>query len=257
MKSNLLRLACVAMLACCLVAIFPAHAATPIEARSTMRVSKEILESTVRIKVESDVGSHLVAGHGSAFGVDLSGYGVYAPRYMLTAAHMVLAEDGHGFINGRVSVELNGTHGKRWVGCRILSVTKVYDLCLLECDEDVPVLSKLTPGKPGLEVGTPLLVVGCPLGVPPQVSTGYLRDKTPQVSERSHRVWEATAAFNHGNSGGPVFSANGGCVVGVAIAGVRGGRGGPQDMDPSIALFTPYYCVKHFLDVSIEKILKK
>jgi hypothetical protein len=24
-------------------------------------------------------------------------------------------------------------------------------------------------------------------------------------------------------------------------------------MDPRIALFTPYYCVKHFLDVSIAK----
>lgn len=226
------------------------------ETRSNQSLPKEIKDSTVRVKVETRVGSQMVAGRGSAFGVDLSNYGLVQPRYLLTAAHMVLAEDGSGLINGRVSVELGTARNKRWIPCRILSVTRTYDLCLLECDEDVPVISQLTPGKRSIKVGERLLVVGCPLGVPPQVSTGYLRNKDPLVSERYHRVWEANAAFNHGNSGGPVFCASCGTVVGVAVAGVRAGGGGPQDMDPGVALFTPYYCVKNFLDVSIEKMTK-
>ena len=252
MKQTFLRAAPAALL-CALVCIFISARARGSETHSSSQVPQGIIDSTVRIKVEQDAGTHLLAGHGSAFGVDLSSYGLLKSRYLLTAAHMVLSEDGSSLIHGSISVELGQQLARRWVPCKILSVTRVYDLCLLECDEDVPVLSKLTPGKPGLDVGAPLLVVGCPLGVPPQVSAGFLRDKDPHVNDRSHKVWEATAAFNHGNSGGPVFCAACGTVVGVAIAGVRVGGGGPQDMDPGIALFTPYYCIKHFLDVSIER----
>ncbi|MEI6234258.1 MAG: serine protease [Planctomycetota bacterium] len=221
--------------------------------------SKQIVNSTVRVKVETDAGSSTIVGYGSAFGVDLCTYGVKRNRYLLSAAHLVLSDDGSRLLNGNVKVELPATSQgspKKWVTCRVLSVTRVYDLCLLECDEEVPVVSKLTPGKDGLGVGTAVFVVGCPLGVPPQVSTGVLTDKDPHVSDRGHKVWEAAAAFNHGNSGGPVFSAAAGTVIGVAVAGVRAGGGGPLDMDPRVALFTPYYCVKHFLDVSIGKLAR-
>ena len=245
-----------ARLCCAVVCFFLAlQTARAFETKGITQVPRDIQDSTVRIRVDTDVGRHVVSGHGSAFGVDLSGYGLQRPRYLLTAAHMVLAEDGSGLINGRIKVELGRMSTKRWVNCRILSVTRVYDLCLLECDEDIPVISRLASGK--VNIGEPLLVVGCPLGVPPQVSAGYLRNKDPLVNERYHRVWEAIAAFNHGNSGGPVFCASHGTIVGVAVAGVRVGGGGPQDMDPGIALFTPYYCVKHFLDVSIEKMVAK
>ena len=192
-------------------------------------------------------------GHGSAFGVDLSPYGLRESRYILTAAHLVLSEDGGRLLNGRIRVELPRDGYKAWASCKVLAVTRVYDLALLECEADVPVLSKLPSNKPGVTIGTRLLVVGCPLGVPPQVSAGILSDKEPLVNNRYRQVWEANAAFNHGNSGGPVFSADDGTIMGVAVAGVRAGGGGPQDMDPRIALFTPYYCVKHFLDVSIAK----
>jgi S1-C subfamily serine protease len=212
--------------------------------------------STVRIRVETDQGGSFSVGNGSAFGVDLSAYGLPEQRYLLTAAHLVLSEDGERLLNGKIRVELPGLSRNTWVPCHVLAVTKVYDLCLLKCAADVPVISKLPAGNAGVPVGAKLLVVGCPLGVPPQVSTGTLADKEPLVSERYRRVWEANAAFNHGNSGGPVFSAEAGTVVGVAVAGVRAGGGGPQDMDPRIALFTPYYCVKHFLDVSIVRMAR-
>ncbi len=218
--------------------------------------STQMVNSTVRVKVETDSGSTTIVGYGSAFGVDLSGYGVERHRYLLSAAHLVLSDDGCRLLNGNVKVELPSnkqTNQKRWATCRVLSVTRVYDLCLLECDEDIPVVSKLTLEKSAPRVGSAILVVGCPLGVQPQVSSGTLTDKDPLVSDRGHKVWEAAAAFNHGNSGGPVFCADAGTVIGVAVAGVRAGGGGPLDMDPRVALFTPYYCVKHFLDVSIAK----
>lgn len=229
------------------------HAA---DLRPAAAITAQIVNSTVRVKVETDIGSSYIVGYGSAFGVDLSAYGVDKHRYLLSAAHLVLSDDGSRLLNGNVKVELPNSSQKRWVRCRVLSVTRVYDLCLLECDEDVPVVSQLTPGKTNLGVGSPIMVVGCPLGVQPQVSTGVLTDKDPLVSDRGHKVWEAAAAFNHGNSGGPVFCADCGTVIGVAVAGVRAGGGGPMDMDPRIALFTPYYCVKHFLDVSISKMAR-
>lgn len=214
----------------------------------------QVVNSTVRVKVETDAGRSMIVGYGSAFGVDLSAYGVERPRYLLSAAHLVLSDDGSHLLNGKVKVELPHNNQKIWVQCRVLSVTRVYDLCLLECDEDVPVVSKLALNKVG--VGSTVHVVGCPLGVQPQVSSGVLTDKDPLVSDRGHKVWEAAAAFNHGNSGGPVFCADCGTVIGVAVAGVRAGGGGPMDMDPRIALFTPYYCVKNFLDVSIAKMAR-
>ncbi len=226
------------------------------ESTSAAQVPAKVLDSTLRVKVETDAGATMVVGYGSAFGVDLSAYGVNSSRYLLSAAHLVLSDDGRQLLNGNIKVELPKNNHKTWVHCKVLTVTRLYDLCLLECDEDVPVVSKLTPGKPGIGVGAPVLVVGCPLGVSPQVSSGYLTDKDPLVSDRGHKVWEAAAAFNHGNSGGPVFCAECGTVIGVAVAGVRAGGGGPTDMDPRIALFTPYYCVKQFLDVSIAKMAR-
>ena len=156
-------------------------------------LTSQVVNSTVRVKVETDAGNSLVVGYGSAFGVDLSAYGVDRHRYLLSAAHLVLSDDGSRLLNGKVKVELPHDNKKVWVRCRVLSVTRVYDLCLLECDEDVPVVSKLTPGKSGLGVGSQIFVVGCPLGVQPQVSSGVLTDKDPMVSDRGHKVWEAAA----------------------------------------------------------------
>ena len=254
MKIAIARLA--ALIRCALVcAFFAVPYAAAYESRPASVLKSEIVQSTVRVKVETDAGSTMIVGYGSAFGVDLSGYGVDKHRYLLSAAHLVLSDDGSRLLNGNVKVELPRMNHKAWVHCRVLSVTRVYDLCLLECDEDVPVVSQLTVGKT-LGVGAPIMVVGCPLGVQPQVSSGVLTDKDPLVSDRGHKVWEAAAAFNHGNSGGPVFCSDCGTVIGVAVAGVRAGGGGPLDMDPRIALFTPYYCVKHFLDVSIARMAR-
>ena len=221
-----------------------------------VRIPAQVVDSTVRIKVETESGGSIICGYGSAFGVDLSAYGITRPRYLLSAAHLVLSEDGRHLLQSPVKVELPHGSRKAWVRCRVLTVTRYYDLCLLECDEDIPVINKLAPTNPGLHIGAPIAVVGCPLGVPPQVSNGFLSNKDPLVSDRGHRVWEASAAFNHGNSGGPVFGVDHRAVIGVAVAGVRVRGGGTQDMDPGVALFTPYYCVKHFLDVSMEKIVK-
>ncbi|HLX61177.1 MAG TPA: serine protease [Planctomycetota bacterium] len=254
LSAPLRRTATRALLALCFVLSAPFAAA---EGRTAIAAGGACLvDSTVRIKVETETGNSIVSGYGSAFGVDLSPYGITAPRYLLSAAHLVLSDDGHRLLNGRIKVELPRNGRKVWAHCHVLTVTRFYDLCLLECDEDLPVVSKLACAKPGLHIGERIAVVGCPLGVQPQVSSGYLSNKDPLVSDRGHRVWEASAAFNHGNSGGPVFNADQGTLIGVAVAGVRATGGGPQDMDPSVALFTPYYCVKHFLDVSLEKIAK-
>lgn len=246
---------CLALCAVTLVRI-----ASGVESRTAIaadvRVPAQVVDSTVRIKVETQTAGSIICGYGSAFGVDLSAYGINRPRYLLSAAHLVMSDDGRRLLNGPIKVELPRGDRKGWARCRVLTVTRFYDLCLLECDEDIPVINKLTPSKPGIHIGAPIVVVGCPLGVPPQVSSGFLSNKDPLVSDRGHRVWEASAAFNHGNSGGPVFGADHQSVIGVAVAGVRQRGGGPQDMDPGVALFTPYYCVKHFLDVSMEKIVK-
>jgi S1-C subfamily serine protease len=106
---------------------------------------------------------------------------------------------------------------------------------------------KLSADDAGVDVDSAVIVVGCPSGVPPQASYGWLTDKDPHVKGV---MWEAAANFYHGNSGGPVFDAVQGKVIGVAVAGIPDAKG---EMNRKVALFSPYFEVKKFLDNAAQR----
>jgi S1-C subfamily serine protease len=211
------------------------------------QISEKALQSTVRLERRCDEGNYIRTGHGSAFGIDLSRYGIESHRYMLSAAHLVLDKDTGQITRGDLCAEVGKAHS--WAKCRVVALDKTHDLCLLECDRDLETLSKL--GGDDQKLGARLLFAGSPLGVPICLSSGRLVSKEPKVERE---VWEAEAKFDHGNSGGPVFDADTGKLVGVAVAGLRTQSG---DMKENIAFFTPLKLVKSFLSDSVAEILLK
>lgn len=212
-------------------------------------IPDKIAQSTVRLKLETEEGQYITTGWGAAFGVDLSSFGARDPRYLLSAAHLVLKKDGKGLAAGELKVEVPQNGKKVWTSCRVVAVDRKNDLCLLRCDVDVPVISRLA-ARESQKVGETVMIVGCPAGVPPCVSIGKISDKQPNVDGR---LWEAAAKFYHGNSGGPVFDPRQGTVIGVAVAGVSNGQG---DMFRDKALFLPTDEIKNFLEKTVKPLLR-
>jgi S1-C subfamily serine protease len=207
----------------------------------------QVPESSVyRLRLRTADGEYMVTGFGTAFGIDLNSYGIGDSKYLLSAAHLVLAKTGSGLAKGDLEIELPNGAQKVWTRCEVVSADKKRDLCLLKCTSALPGLCKLQ--NKGIHVGEKVMIVGCPEGVQPRVSMGRLTDKTPNVGGE---LWEAAAKFYHGNSGGPVFDPKAGTVLGVAVAGVSNGHG---DMDRNVALFSPYYEVGKFLDNALKSL---
>ena len=200
------------------------------------------LDGTVRLRLRTIENGSVRTGWGAAFAVDLSRYGLVSSRYLLTAAHLINTENGQIMARGDLDVEVEHN---TWATCKVVAMDKYRDLCLLECSVRLPVLSKLSTGGDVQTVGDKVVVVGCPRGVPPCESRGMMTDFQPNVNGIR---WQAAAQFNHGNSGGPVYSERTGAVIGVAVAGVSDGMG---DMRPDIALFAPYTEIRNFLNLTM------
>ncbi|HEY3320527.1 MAG TPA: serine protease [Planctomycetota bacterium] len=215
----------------------------PLVLAADENVEQQAIRSTVRLRLDTVEGDYVVTGHGSAFGIDLSPYGLGARHFLLSAAHLVLDKKGPGLAQGDLKIELSS---KQWTRCRVTAYDKKLDLCLLQCDSDLDYLCSLERRE--LSIGDPLLVVGSPAGVPICASRGQLVSKDPPVSGK---LWEARAKFWHGNSGGPVFDAAKGTIVGVAVAGVQDQTG---DMARDVALFTPTKEVRNFVQSEAAKL---
>ncbi|HYG76220.1 MAG TPA: serine protease [Planctomycetota bacterium] len=212
--------------------------------------STGLARSTFRLRLQTIDGEYVNSGWGTAFGVDLSSYGISDAKYLLTAAHLVLKKSGKGLADGKLELELPSGGSKAWASCRVVAIDKKNDLCLLSCSSTLPSLAQLSKSE-SQKVGEAVAIVGCPAGVPPKVSMGKLTDKNPKVEGR---LWEAAAQFYHGNSGGPVFDPASDVVIGVAVAGVSNGRG---DMARNVALFYPINEVKKFLEGTCLPLLQQ
>lgn len=202
-----------------------------------------LLDGTVRLRTRTIERDYTVkTGWGAAFAVDLSKYGLVSSRYLLTAAHLINTSHGQIMPRGDLEIEVDTD---TWAPCKVVAMDQVRDLCLIESSVRLPVVSKISTSDDTQHLGEKVVIVGCPRGVPPCVSRGTLTDFEPPVSGVR---WQAAAQFNHGNSGGPVYNALTGSVIGVAVAGIADGFG---EMRPDTALFAPYTEVCRFLDVAI------
>lgn len=215
------------------------------------RIPKFFTTGTYRVRGRANVTTFgVVQGTqewtGSAFGVDMSEYGLAQPRYLITAAHVALQHGGKP--SDILEIQIRTDKTKEWVRCKILLADKDRDLAVLEAAKDLPVVFKIADDG---DVGAPVVVSGCPIGTTPSAAMGFLTSKDPEIRDTVVKcpVWQASAPFYSGNSGGPVIDAETHKVVAVLVAGLKTGEGG-NIMVPNLALCIPCTEIRKMLDAA-------
>ena len=193
-----------------------------------------VLSSTVRIKYERiDTDGAVVTGHGTAFGVDLSQYGLAGNRYLLTAAHNVLG--GEKRLYGTTKAEVGG----EWVSCSTVFRDSDFDLCVLEIGGKLDSVLKLDEADSSPE--DELAMAGSKEGAPVKVFHGKLKKRFMLGQAQSY----AEIEFGLGDSGSPIVSAKTLKVVGVAVAGFPDKDG---NLDSKHGLYVPIVAIRAFLE---------
>lgn len=95
-----------------------------------------------------------------------------------------------------------------------------YDLAIIKPAEDIKVPTLQISTNTTVEVGSQVTTWGFPSGynaLTPLLTVGYLSgiDRLPTESGLSPWRWVVNAAFNGGNSGGPILDLEDGSVIGV------------------------------------------
>lgn len=181
----------------------------------------------------SDQEKTVSQGHGCAVAVDLSEYGLVGSKYLLSAWHL--------FKNPGSDSTIDLPVGK--IRVKILAHDEALDICIVECNMDLPNISKLDDVT-DFDLETPLTNVGSPDMVGPVATEGKLIDKGAMLGKKDLE-WIATAPnFYHGSSGGAEF--HNGKFFGICTGGL-GDKDDPMGMKRGTACFVPLKRVRSFL----------
>ena len=156
-------------------------------------VTRRVLKSVFTVET--------AGGSGSAFVVTSSD----GASELVTNAHVI----ADVWNNGGRGVEL--VQGERRLSATISDVSFTHDLALLSVRAELPAL---TLTKPRADAGSPVLVIGSPLGLEGSVVSGVV--SSYRVEEGQEQL-QISAPVNPGNSGGPVTDVDGD-VLGVIVA---------------------------------------
>lgn len=163
------------------------------EAPDVPGVTRRVLRSVFTVSAGDSTGSSFVISNDAG------------TSRLITNAHVVSAV----WNNGGRGVEL--VQGDRRLSAVIEDVSFSKDLALLSIAADLPELD--TVGA-RVDAGTPVLVVGSPLGLEGSVVSGVV--SSYRVEEGQEQL-QVSAPINPGNSGGPVTDVEGN-VLGVVMA---------------------------------------
>lgn len=171
----------------------------------------------------------LVVEHADGRRASGTAFAVTCHGTLVTNRHLVL--DSAGRPPRRIAVIFSGS--TEWGPARVLLADKDSDLALLEIEHEAvtPVVAGVARSGDSLRVGSPVAIMGFPLGTnAPMPGEGMRIRATPTlgagtVSKLLGDALQLDAFATHGSSGSPVFDARG-FVVGVVFGGVveSGGR---------------------------------
>ena len=176
--------------------------------------------------------------------------GFDTPKTILLGSGFVYDKDGHIITSAHVvenmtTVTVTLNDGTALEG-KVLGRDPKTDLALLKVDD-----AELTPVVVGssdaAKIGDPVLAVGNPFGLGNTVTSGIIsaRSRDIQVGPYDDFI-QTDAAINRGNSGGPLFNADGEMIgVNTAIFSPSGGSVG-------IAFAVPSKMVKTVADALIK-----
>ncbi|MBB5020166.1 serine protease Do [Chitinivorax tropicus] len=133
-----------------------------------------------------------------------SGFIISQDGYIMTNAHVVGNAD-------EITVKLTD---KREFKAKVIGTDERTDVALIKIEAKLlPTVRLGDPAK--LRVGEPVVAIGSPFGFDNTVTSGIVSAKGRQLPDESFVPFIQTdAAVNPGNSGGPLFNANGE-VVGI------------------------------------------
>jgi serine protease Do len=138
---------------------------------------------------------------GSGFVIDPSGV-------ILTNWHVVA---------GAYEIFVTFSDGNR-LDAEVVNAARLIDLALLKVKPETPLQAVTWGDSRSVQVGDSVLAIGNPLGIGTSVSRGIVSAMHRNISDTPYDDFVQTdAAINHGNSGGPLFDADG-KVIGVNSA---------------------------------------
>jgi S1-C subfamily serine protease len=110
------------------------------------------------------------------------------------------------------------------IGASVMTVDEDLDIALLDPRSSIGEIGLPISTRSELAIGTQVSTWGFPAGYPgrePLLSVGYLAGTVPVKSAKDGKViqqWVVNAAFNGGNSGGPLLDIETGEVIGVVAS---------------------------------------
>lgn len=211
------------------------------------KIPVKITDGTYRIRMKNLCTSFGVLqgtqeATGSSFGVDLSEYGMPERRYLVTAAHCVIMNNKPV---DQIDAEVHIGKIKAWIRCKCLVIDKDRDLAVLEAASDLPFAFKIAEDA---QIGDSVFIAGCPAGTNSSATLGFLTGKDPEINRGPGvrcQLWQVSASFFFGNSGGPVFDTDSEKVIAVLVAGIEQG---PSQLVPGVAIVVPCFELRALLD---------
>lgn len=210
------------------------------------KIPASIMAGTFRVRCKTKVFEGVIErtkeSYGSAFGIDVKEFGSDSKRYLVTAAHVVLEGPMDDRISDLVEIQIRTASVKKWISCRVLVASKDKDLAVLEASEDLPMVFGIAKDA---EVGSSIIICGCPGGTTPGAAMGWLASKDPEIPTHVKcGTWQAAVPFFFGNSGGPIFDAETEKVIAVLVGGLGDSMRG---MIPHLAICIPCTEVRNVL----------
>ncbi|HNR98674.1 MAG TPA: serine protease [Planctomycetota bacterium] len=213
------------------------------------RLREAMLYPTVQLRGKGTVGSGVIVWSGIiGRHDDRPVYGTYA----LTAHHVVTevaAPDRRDVIE---DVRLMGADDRLTEARReayVVAFDRRRDLALLALAIDEParyVAAFAAPAEVArIQIFDPAYAVGCPLGNLPLPTAGEISTKHKVVDDQV--LWMLNAPTFFGNSGGGIFRAGDGKLIGIASMVYTYGRANPVVV-PHLGLFVPLTTVCEWLN---------
>ena len=224
-----------------------------VESRSRTRenceqLKRSMIYPTVQLRGKGTVGSGVIVFSGEV------GAGGAARRatYVLTAYHVVMEvtspEQRDRIDHVRIMGADDRLEDARYAA-RVIAHDRCRDIALLELEIDrvIPhVAAFVSPQDVDIiEIFEPAYAVGCPLGNLPLPTAGEISTKHKVVGEQT--FWMLNAPTFFGNSGGGIFRAQDGRLIGVSSMVYTYGRSNPVVV-PHLGLFVPADTIFRWLD---------
>jgi serine protease Do len=175
-------------------------------------------EESVRVNVERTEASVVMVRTPSGLG---SGFIISPDGYVVTNDHVIQGESSVWIVlfeRGK-----DGAIDKRKVDkVKIVATNRYADLALLKIEGEKELPFSYIGNSRDLRVGQPVYAIGNPHGLDRTVSQGIVSTLNRALGGLTHL--QTTAAVNPGNSGGPLFDAQGRVigVVNLILSGTEG-----------------------------------